>query len=92
LEAFGRRPRCEPNRRHGPSSETLHNSGSGRQELSRDGAWSRAPPETVEILNKAVGEALKDPKVTVRLSDPGGPPMTMIPAEFGKLIADKIEK
>src|SRR5207302_11181879 len=27
LEAFGRRPRCKPNRRHGPSSETLHRSG-----------------------------------------------------------------
>src|SRR5208282_4396620 len=24
LEAFGRRPRCKPNRRDGPSSETLH--------------------------------------------------------------------
>jgi hypothetical protein len=75
-----------------PASKNLHNSGSRRQELSRDGAWSCAPPETVEILNKALGEALKDPKVTVRLSDRGGPPMTMIPAEFGKLIADKIEK
>ena len=75
-----------------PASKNLHNSGSRRQELSRDGAWSCAPPETVKILNKAAGEALKDPKVTVRLSDPGGPPMTMIPAEFGKLIADEIEK
>src|SRR5882672_3476285 len=28
LEAFGRRPRCKPNRRDGPSSETLHKSGS----------------------------------------------------------------
>ena len=27
LEAFGRRPRCKPNRRDGPSSETLHRSG-----------------------------------------------------------------
>src|SRR5260370_181491 len=25
LEAFGRRPPCKPNRRDGPSSETLHN-------------------------------------------------------------------
>jgi hypothetical protein len=30
LEAFGRRPPCKPNRRDGPSSETLHNSGHGR--------------------------------------------------------------
>jgi hypothetical protein len=27
LEAFGRRPRCKPKRRDGPSSETLHNNG-----------------------------------------------------------------
>jgi integrase/recombinase XerD len=26
LEAFGRRPQCPLQRRHGPSSETLHNS------------------------------------------------------------------
>src|SRR6195256_2691192 len=29
LEAFGRPPRCKPNRRDGPSSETLHKSGGG---------------------------------------------------------------
>ena len=27
LEAFGRRPRCQPDRRNGPASETLHTSG-----------------------------------------------------------------
>jgi hypothetical protein len=92
LALFGRRPPQPVEGLVMPASKNLHNSGSRRQELSRDGAWSCAPPETVEILNKALGEALKDPKVTVRLSDRGGPPMTMIPAEFGKLIADKIEK
>ena len=30
LEAFGRRPRCKPNRRDGPSSETLRRGGCGR--------------------------------------------------------------
>ena len=50
------------------------------------------PPEIVEILNKAVGEALKDPKVAERLADIGGIPKPMTPAEFGRLIADETEK
>ena len=49
-------------------------------------------PEIIEILNKAVGEALKDPKVVARLADLGGLPMPMTPAEFGKLVADETEK
>jgi tripartite-type tricarboxylate transporter receptor subunit TctC len=50
------------------------------------------PPEIVEILNKAVGEALKDPKVAERLTTVGGIPKPMTPAEFGKLVADETEK
>ena len=50
------------------------------------------PPEIVEVLNKAVGEALKDPKLVAKLSDIGGIPKPMTPAEFGKLIADETEK
>jgi tripartite-type tricarboxylate transporter receptor subunit TctC len=50
------------------------------------------PPEIVEILNKAVGEALKDPKVVERLTTLGGIPRPMTPAEFGKLVADETEK
>jgi tripartite-type tricarboxylate transporter receptor subunit TctC len=50
------------------------------------------PPEIVETLNKAVGEALRDPKVAERLSAIGGIPKPMTPAEFGKLIADETEK
>ncbi|HEV7717805.1 MAG TPA: tripartite tricarboxylate transporter substrate binding protein [Arsenicitalea sp.] len=50
------------------------------------------PPEIVETLNKAVGEALKDPKLVARLSEVGGLPRPMTPAEFGKLIADETEK
>ena len=48
--------------------------------------------DIIEILNKAVGEALKDPKVIARLTDLGGLPMPMTPAEFGKLVADETEK
>jgi tripartite-type tricarboxylate transporter receptor subunit TctC len=50
------------------------------------------PPEIVEILNKAIAEALKDPKMIERLSAVGGIPKPMTPAEFGKLIADETEK
>src|ERR1700692_2616934 len=50
------------------------------------------PPEIVAILNKAVGEALRDPKVAERLAEIGGIPKPMTPAEFGRLIADETEK
>ncbi|WP_035705759.1 Bug family tripartite tricarboxylate transporter substrate binding protein [Bradyrhizobium genomosp. I (2014)] len=50
------------------------------------------PPEVIEILNKAVGEALKDPKLVARLAETGGIPRPMTPAEFGKLVADETEK
>src|ERR1700753_1628206 len=50
------------------------------------------PPEIVDILNKAVGEALKDPKLVARLGDVGGIPKPMTPAEFGKLLTDETEK
>jgi tripartite-type tricarboxylate transporter receptor subunit TctC len=50
------------------------------------------PPEIVEILNQAVGEALKDPKVVERLTAIGGIPKPMTPAEFGRLIEVETEK
>ena len=50
------------------------------------------PPEIVAQLNKAVGEALQDPKLAARLTELGGQPMPMTPPEFGRLIADETEK
>src|SRR5205814_8209331 len=50
------------------------------------------PAEIIAILNKAVGDALKDPKLVARLADIGGIPKPMTPAEFGKLVADETEK
>jgi tripartite-type tricarboxylate transporter receptor subunit TctC len=50
------------------------------------------PPDIVDLLNKAVGEALKDPKLVARLAETGGIPRPMTPAEFGKLVADETEK
>jgi tripartite-type tricarboxylate transporter receptor subunit TctC len=50
------------------------------------------PPEIVDILNKAVNEALKDPKLIARFASIGGVPTPMTPAGYGKLIADETEK
>jgi tripartite-type tricarboxylate transporter receptor subunit TctC len=50
------------------------------------------PPEIVDTLNKAVNEALKDPKIVEQLITVGGIPKPMMPAEFGKLVADETEK
>src|SRR5580693_270946 len=50
------------------------------------------PPEVVATLNKAVGEALNDPKLVARLAEIGGIPKPMTPAEFGHLVADETEK
>ncbi len=50
------------------------------------------PPEIVDTLNKAVNEALRDPKLVARLGEIGGIPKPMTPAEFGKLLSDETEK
>src|SRR5580700_2374811 len=50
------------------------------------------PPEIVETLNKAVNEALHDPKLVERLETVGGIPKPMTPEQFGRLIADETEK
>jgi tripartite-type tricarboxylate transporter receptor subunit TctC len=50
------------------------------------------PPEIVDTLNTAVNAVLADPKLKARLAELGGEPMPMTPAQFGKLIADEIEK
>jgi len=50
------------------------------------------PPEIVDLLNKAVNEALKDPKMVERFATLGGIPKPMAPAGYGKLIADETEK
>jgi tripartite-type tricarboxylate transporter receptor subunit TctC len=50
------------------------------------------PPEIVDILNKAVNEALQDPKLIARFAAIGGVPKPMTPAGYGKLIADETEK
>jgi tripartite-type tricarboxylate transporter receptor subunit TctC len=55
-----------------------------------------APKATpIEIINKLNGEinaVVADPKTKAQLVELGAPPMSMTPAEFGKLIADQTEK
>lgn len=48
--------------------------------------------DLARLLNKAIGEALKDPKRVARLSEVGGLPRPMTPAEFGKPGSDETEK
>jgi len=50
------------------------------------------PPEIVEILNKAVNDALKDPKLVERFAAIGGVPKPMSSAGYGRLIAEETEK
>ena|SRR5665213_1802040 len=50
------------------------------------------PPEIVEALNKAVNEALRDPKLVARFASIGGVPKPMTPEGYGKLIAEETGK
>jgi len=50
------------------------------------------PPEIVEILNKAVNEALSDPKLVARLALLGGVPKPLSPEGYGQLMAAETEK
>src|SRR5262245_10248667 len=56
------------------------------------GAPKATPAEIVDELNKEVNAALDDPKMKARLADLGGVALPGSPDEFGKLIADEIEK
>jgi tripartite-type tricarboxylate transporter receptor subunit TctC len=50
------------------------------------------PPEIIEILNQAVNDALKDPKLVARLAEIGGVPKPLSPEGYGRLMADETEK
>jgi tripartite-type tricarboxylate transporter receptor subunit TctC len=56
------------------------------------GVPKKTPTEIVEKLNKEINAAIADPKLKARLADLGAEPMSMTPAEFGKLIADETEE
>ena len=50
------------------------------------------PKEVIDLLNKHINEALKDPTILKRLTDIGAIPMPTTPEEFGKIIADETDK
>jgi tripartite-type tricarboxylate transporter receptor subunit TctC len=56
------------------------------------GAPRSTPTEIIERLNNKVDAALSDPRIRTRLAELGGMPMRMMPAEFGKFIADETAK
>jgi tripartite-type tricarboxylate transporter receptor subunit TctC len=56
------------------------------------GAPRSTPAEIIVQLNNNINAALLDPAFKARLTDLGGLPLSMTPAEFGKLIAEETEK
>ena len=55
------------------------------------GAPKATPAEIIEKLNKEVNAALADPRMKARIVDLGDV-LALLPADFGKLIADDTEK
>jgi len=50
------------------------------------------PPSVIEILNAAINEALRDPKVKARFADLGAMTLGGSPGDFGKLIVRETAK
>ena len=55
-------------------------------------APKNTPAVIVEKLNQETNAGLADPALRTRLIDMGGIPMLMNPADFGKFVADEIDK
>jgi tripartite-type tricarboxylate transporter receptor subunit TctC len=56
------------------------------------GTPRNTPVEIVDKLNKEINAGVADPKIRGRLADLGGTALALLPADFGKLIADETEK
>jgi len=56
------------------------------------GAPKGTPANVVAILNRAVNAGLADAKLEARLAELGGTPMGGTPAQFGKIMAEEVEK
>lgn len=56
------------------------------------GAPKDTPKEIIELLNKHINEAIKDPAILKKLSDLGGMPIAGTPEQFGKVVADETAK
>jgi tripartite-type tricarboxylate transporter receptor subunit TctC len=55
-------------------------------------APKNTPTEIIDKLNKVINAGLVEPKMRTRFSDLGGMVLPGSPGDFGKLIADEIEK
>jgi tripartite-type tricarboxylate transporter receptor subunit TctC len=56
------------------------------------GAPKATPVGIIDVLNREINAALEDPKLKTRLLELGGTLVPGSPADFGKLIAEEIEK
>lgn len=56
------------------------------------GAPKGTPVQIVDALNRQINAALTDPKMKVRLANLGAMTLTGSPADFGRLLAEEIEK
>jgi len=56
------------------------------------GAPKNTPSEIIDKLNKEVNAALVDPKIKARMAEWDGTVLPGTPGEFGKFVADEIEK
>jgi tripartite-type tricarboxylate transporter receptor subunit TctC len=56
------------------------------------GAPKGTPAAIIERINKAVNDALADPKVKAKLADLGGTPLAGTAEDFGKVMASETEK
>jgi tripartite-type tricarboxylate transporter receptor subunit TctC len=50
------------------------------------------PPDIVGKLNREINAAIADPRIKARLTDLGGILVTGTPADFGKILAEEVEK
>jgi tripartite-type tricarboxylate transporter receptor subunit TctC len=56
------------------------------------GTTHGTPKEVVDLLNKEINAALKDPGILTKLKDLGGIPVPGSPADFGKFLASETAK
>jgi tripartite-type tricarboxylate transporter receptor subunit TctC len=56
------------------------------------GAPKNTAPDIINKLNKEIDAVLADPTTRAQFANLGAEPMPMTPAEFGKFIADEIDK
>jgi tripartite-type tricarboxylate transporter receptor subunit TctC len=56
------------------------------------GAPKNTPVQIIDTLNREINEGLADPTMKARLLDLGSTPLVLSPSDFGKLIADEINK